>query len=313
MNHNFTSFLLLILSGLFLSPTLVADQITGSKTIATNFDLQGHRGARGVFPENTIPAFLYALDLGVTTLEMDVVVNAEGTVYLSHEPWFSAEICSQPDGRKVTKKDEKELMIYTMSNDVVNSFDCGSRGHSDFPQQQAMPLSKPTLNDVFDAVESQLAESGRAPVRYNIEIKSSADGDGITHPEVAEYARLLYELVQQNKLVERTSIQSFDTRALEATRALDSDISIVFLTDNINGLQKNLALLSFKPNIYSPRYSRLCKKKIKVAHAQNILVIPWTVNKEKAMRKLIGWGIDGLITDYPELGLRVLTEMHQTQ
>lgn len=277
------------------------------------FDLQGHRGARGLFPENTIPAFLYALDLGVTTLEMDVAINAEGSVILSHEPWMSAKICSHPDGRKVKKSEAENLKIYTMSDADVAGFDCGSRGHPGFPEQKAMQVSKPKLVDVFKAVSLRSAETGREPVLFNIEIKSAPEGDNVFHPEVDQYARALYDVLQQSGVLERTSIQSFDPRALEAAHLIDPDVSLVFLVENRKSFQKNLSRLSFTPDIYSPNYKRVKKNMLEVAHQQGIRVIPWTVNKEKAMRKLIALGVDGLITDYPALGIRVLAEIQQEQ
>jgi len=277
------------------------------------FDLQGHRGARGWWPENTIPAFLYALDLGVTTLEMDVVINAEGNVYLSHEPWMSAEICSHPDGRKVKKSEAESLKIYHMSDEDVAGFDCGSRGHSDFPKQQVLQVSKPKLIDVFKAVKLRSAETERAPVLFNIEIKSAPEGDNVFHPEVDQYARALYDVLQQNDVLERTSIQSFDPRALEAAHLIDPDISLVLLIENPESFKENLSRLSFTPDIYSPNFKRVNKDMIEAAHSQHIQVIPWTVNDEKDMQKLIALGVDGLITDYPDLGVRVLADIQQEQ
>jgi len=277
------------------------------------FDLQGHRGARGLLPENTIPAFLYALDLGVTTLEMDVAINAEGSVILSHEPWMSAKICSHPDGRKIKKNEAESLKIYTMSDEDVAAYDCGSRGHSGFPKQQAMPVSKPKLIDVFKAVSLRSAETGREPVLFNIEIKSAPEGDHIFHPEVDQYARALYDVLKQSDVLERTSIQSFDPRALEAAHLIDPDVSLVLLIENRKSFKENLNRLSFTPDIYSPNYKRVNKDMLEAAHSQDIQVIPWTVNTEKGMRKLIAMGVDGLITDYPDLGVRVLADIQQEQ
>jgi len=277
------------------------------------FDLQGHRGARGLLPENTIPAFLLALDLGVTTLEMDAVINADGNVYVSHEPWMSAKICTHPDGRKVGKQEEKSLKIYTMNDAEISDFDCGSRGHPDFPGQQAMKVSKPLLSDVFEAVSLRLAETGRETVLFNIEIKSTPQGDGVFHPGVNQYARALYDVLKEYGVLDRTSIQSFDPRALEAAHKIDPDVALVFLVENLKSLQKNLKRLSFTPAIYSPYYKRVNKKMLESAHAQNIKVIPWTVNDEKTMRKLVALGVDGLITDYPDLGVEVLAEIQQGQ
>jgi len=273
------------------------------------FDLQGHRGARGLLPENTIPGFLLALDLGVTTLEMDAVVSAEGSVFLSHDQWMSAKICSHPDGRKVKQSEEKGLKIYAMSDAQVRSFDCGSRGHPDFPRQRAMKVSKPLLSEMFAAVRSRAAQSGREPVLFNIEIKSAPQGDGIFHPPVDQYARALYDVLKQYGVINRTSIQSFDPRALEAAHDIDPDIALVLLVENKLGMQENLDRLSFTPAIYSPDYKLVSQAMIGAAHKQSIRVIPWTVNDEKVMRKLVAQGVDGLITDYPDLGIRVLAEI----
>ncbi len=289
----------------------------GFNTSLAVIDLQGHRGARGLLPENSIPAFLHALDIGVTTLEMDVAINADDHVVVSHEPWMSAKICSHRDGRVVTEEEEKTLRIYAMSDVELAGFDCGSRGHPDHPDQQAMPVSKPLLSDVFTAVAARAEATGRdarfGQVSFNIEIKSLPEGDRIFHPEVMEFASALHDVVKQHQLVEQTTIQSFDTRALEAMHAIDPHISISLLVENGDGLQQNLERLSFVPQIYSPDYQLLDRDQIDAAHALDILVIPWTVNDEKTIRELLGMGVDGIITDYPDLGARVLAEIQQGQ
>jgi glycerophosphoryl diester phosphodiesterase len=297
----FTLFCCLIL-------TAIADQPAATEIANRAFDLQGHRGARGLLPENTIPAFLRALDLGVTTLEMDVAINAEGHVVLSHEPWISAKICSHPDGGNVTEDEEKRLRIYAMSDEEVAGFDCGSRGHPDFPRQRAMPVSKPLLGDVLQAVATYSSASGRAPVRFNIEIKSRPEGDRVFHPEVREYATILYKVLQEYDIIERTTVQSFDPRALEAMHRIDPQVSTSLIISNAHGIKENLALLSFVPDIYSPDYELVDEELIHAAHARNIQVIPWTVNDADTLRKLLFWGVDGLITDYPDLAVEVLSE-----
>ena len=288
-----------------------ADPAVASSRQLTKFDLQGHRGARGLLPENTIPAFLRALDLGVNTLEMDVVINAQGNVFLSHEPWMSATICSYPDGRIVRPEESKRLNIYKMSDEEVRGFDCGSRGHRGFPRQQAMRVSKPLLHEVFDAVSLRTKETGREPVRFNIEIKSRAEHDGVFHPAVEEYARVLIMVLQQHDVIGRTSIQSFDPRALESAHRIDPEISLVLLVENELSFQENINRLSFKPDIYSPHHARVNEVLIEAARANEIRVIPWTVNDEQTMRKLITLGVDGLITDYPDLGLSVLASIER--
>jgi len=280
-------------------------------------DLQGHRGARGLMPENSIPAFILALDLGVTTLELDVAINAEGNVVVSHEPWMSAKICRHGDGTAITEEEEKTLRIYAMSDAEVASFDCGSGGHPDHQQQQSMRVAKPLLNDVLLAVASHAADTDHdakfGQVLFNIEIKSLPQGDRIFHPEVMEFAGILHSLIEEHQLIEQTTIQSFDTRALEAMHEIDPDISIALLVENQQGLAHNLSLLTFTPQIYSPDYNLLDQAQIDAAHAQSILIIPWTVNDAASMRDLVAMGVDGLITDYPDLGVRVLAEIQQAQ
>lgn len=283
---------------------------TGPVSGLPAFDLQGHRGARGLLPENTIPAFLHALDLGVTTLEMDTVINAEGHVVVSHEHWMSATTCSHPDGRHVSENEQQNLLIYGMSDLDVAGFDCGSRGHPDFPRQRPMPVAKPLLRDVLVAVashaEAHPGHAGPGAVRYNIEIKSLPEYDGILHPPVTEFADLLYRLLEEFEVLARTTIQSFDVRALEAVHLQNPDVSTSLIVDNQDGLPRNLVRLSFKPDIYSPFHGLVDQHEVDAAHAQNIRVIPWTVNEETGMRKLISMGVDGLITDYPDIGVRVL-------
>ncbi len=274
------------------------------------FDLQGHRGARGLLPENTIPAFLHAFDLGVSTLEMDSVINAEGHVVVSHEPWMSATICSHPDGSAVTANEQRGLRIYAMTDRQLATWDCGRRGHPDFPRQRPMPVAKPLLSDVFLAVaahaKATASRGRREPVRYNIEIKSRPEHDGIFHPAVSEFANILYRLVHAFGLTGRTTIQSFDPRALEAVHAIDRQISTSLLVANQDGIEANLARLSFTPAIYSPAYSLLDRRQVETAHVLDMSVIPWTVNDRKTMLELIALGIDGFITDYPDLGMDVL-------
>ena len=316
-----TAILVLLMGSLFTGP--IPDEVpqhiiahehdAPSKTVLTGFDLQGHRGARGLMPENTIPAFLHALEIGVTTLELDVAINADGHVVVSHEPWMSARICTHPDGRDISEEEERSLNIYTMDDEQVSAYDCGSLGHPDYGSQRAMRVSKPLLSDVFQAVAFHESESGQDPVFYNIEIKSRPEGDGIFHPGVKEFANILYQEVSGHGVLERTTIQSFDTRALEAVHEIDMDVATALLVDNDEGLQSNLNRLSFTPDIYSPYFELLDEAQISSAHAQNIRVIPWTVNHADTMQKLLDWDVDGLITDYPDLAVEVLTVTQQDQ
>lgn len=271
------------------------------------FDLQGHRGARGLMPENTLPAFIHAFELGVTTLELDVVLTRDNEVVVSHEPWFSAEICSHPDGRPVTEDEQHGLNIFTMNYAEAASFDCGSRGNPRFPGQAAMKVSKPLLREVLTIIEAHEVASRPTPIRYNIEIKSRPSRDRLNYNSIEEYAQSLYDVLTSHGVLARTAVQSFDPRSLEAMKRIDPGVELVLLVDNTDGFSENLGHLSFKPEIYSPNFELVDRALVDQAHELGIRVIPWTVNDEDRMRELISMGIDGLITDYPGRAQAVLS------
>lgn len=265
------------------------------------FDLQGHRGARGLRPENSIPAFLLALDSGVTTIELDVVITKDKQVVVSHEPWMSASICLQPDGSAITKgDDQKQFNIYQMNYEDIRGFDCGSLGNERFPEQVKMRVSKPLLKDVIVAVEDHIKSYSQYEVDYNIEIKSSPDGDGKFHPGVDEFSDLVYKLIDEYLPMERVVIQSFDFRVLQYWHKKYPEIRLAALVENIKSVQTNLANLGFSPAVYSPYYKLLKKEDVDYLHKQKIRVIPWTVNEENEMLSMRGLGVDGIITDYPD-------------
>lgn len=272
----------------------------------TGFDLQGHRGARGLMPENTIPGFLEAVDLGVTTVELDVVVTKDHRLVASHDPWFDPRICSTPDGVPIPESEKYRYRIYGLTYDEVVRFDCGRRGHPDFPRQRPVPASKPLLADAITAVEARVGELGLRPVRYNIETKSRPEGDGELHPAPEVFARLLYDEVRRLGVLERTTIQSFDVRTLRVVRALDPTVSLSLLVENGLGLERNLEILGFTPEIYSPDHHLVDAVLVLEAHARGIALIPWTVNDRDEMERLMDLGVDGLITDYPDIGREVV-------
>jgi glycerophosphoryl diester phosphodiesterase len=269
------------------------------------FDVQGHRGARGLRPENTIPAFLVALDSGVTTLELDVVITKDKQVVVSHEPWMSPSICLDPSGNTIPEKSEKKYNIYQMTYAEVKQFDCGSKGNEKFPEQLKMKITKPLLSDVIIAVDVHTKNYTQYEVDYNIEIKSSPEGDGKFHPSVQEYSDLVYKLVDQYLPLERVVIQSFDPRVLRYWRETYPAIRLALLVENLKSVEANLNELGFNPSIYSPYYKLLSKEKVEYLHHKKIRVIPWTVNEVSEMLSIKGMGADGFITDYPDRARKI--------
>lgn len=285
----------IFLLGLLISTSVIAQVYT------PKFDLQGHRGARGLRPENSIPAFLFALDSGVTTLELDVVISKDKQVVVSHEPWMSAAICLQPDGAAITQGDDQKLFnMYQMNYTDIREFDCGSLGNERFPEQVKMRVSKPLLQDVIIAVEEHIKSYTQYEVDYNIEIKSSPDGDKKFHPGVEEFSDLVYEVIDKYLPLERIVIQSFDFRVLKYWQKKYPGIRLAALVENNKSVETNLKNLGFTPAIYSPYYQLLKKEDVDYLHKRKIRVIPWTVNEENEMLSMRGLGVDGIITDYPD-------------
>jgi glycerophosphoryl diester phosphodiesterase len=274
--------------------------LTTSGQYIPKFDIQGHRGARGLRPENSIPAFMLALDSGVTTIELDVAITKDRQVVVSHEPWMSSAICLDSSGNGYTEKEEKKFNIYQMTYDDIARFDCGSKGNEGFPQQQKIKVSKPLLRDVIVAVENHIKSYATYEVDYNIEIKSSPEGDKKFHPQVEEFSDLVYQLVDEYIPLDRLVIQSFDFRVLKYWHRKYPDIRLAALVENTKSIDANLQDLGFKPSTYSPNFKLLSREKVNYLHQQKIRVIPWTVNEISEMLSLKGMGVDGLITDYPD-------------
>lgn len=275
-------------------------QLMMAQIYTPKFDVQGHRGCRGLLPENSIPAFLTALDSGVTTLELDLAITRDQQVIVSHEPWMSAAICLTPDGQSLSAKEEMKYNIYQMSYNEVKQWDCGSKGNERFPEQKKMKVYKPLLSEVIVASENHIKNISRYEVDYNIEIKSMPEGDGKFHPTPQEFSDLVYQLIDQYLPWNRVVIQSFDFRVLKYWHERYPEVRLAALVENKKTVDENLKALGFRPAIYSPYYQLLSKNDIVFLRGLGIRSIPWTVNEVEAMQQLKEWKVDGFITDYPD-------------
>lgn len=268
-----------------------------------DFDKQGHRGCRGLMPENTIPAMIRAVDLRVTTLEMDAVITKDGQVVLSHEPFFNHEITTKPDGSFVKEAEEKGLNIYSMNYTEVVKYDVGQKPHPRFLKQQKMAAVKPLLTSVIDSVETYCKEKNLQPIYYNIETKTTPATDNIYHSKPAVFVEALMKVIHQKGIEERVIIQSFDFRTLQYLHQKYPSIKTAMLIEDFDkrSLQEQLSALGFSPTIYSPHYLLATKQRIAECHQKNIKIIPWTVNDATEIQRLIADSVDGIITDYPDL------------
>lgn len=288
---------------------------------AAAFDLQGHRGARGLAPENTLAAFERALDLGVTTIETDVVVTRDDVPVIAHDPYVNPDFARGPDGAFATGRD---VLIRTLTLAELQRFDVGrlnpgGRYAKQWPEQQAVDGQRyPTLAELLRLIKA----SGK-PVRLNLETKLSPERPTAT-PDPATFARLVIDVLREEDFLERTTLQSFDWRTLAAARAYAPGIATSCLTivspdfDNVTGAlgrpsrwTDGLALAAFDNSVprlveaagcgtWSMQFRNLTPAAQAEARALGLKVLPWTVNDPSDMARLLDWQVDGIITDYPD-------------
>jgi glycerophosphoryl diester phosphodiesterase len=265
-------------------------------------DLQGHRGCRGLMPENTIAAILHSIDLGVTTLEMDVVITKDKKVILSHETFMNPEISTPPMGKQFSSPKDKSYNIFQMTYEEVLKWDVGMKIHPKFPSQKKMPAIKPLLSDVIAAVEEYVKANHLKPVNYNIETKCAPSTDGISHPAPDAFVALLVDVITKGNVSKRTTIQSFDKRSLQVLHQTHPSIKTSFLIDASNKKTPDelIAELGFRPSFLSPAYALIDEKYVEACKKVKLKLIAWTVNEEKDIEKMASLGVDGIISDYPD-------------
>lgn len=285
-------------------------------------DLQGHRGARGLAPENTLAGFAHALGIGVSTLEMDIAVTADGVVVVSHDPALNPDITRGPDGRFIDPPGPpiRSLTLAELRRYDVGRIRPGSRYAALYPQQQPVDGERiPTLAEVFALVR----RLGADHVRFNIETKVFPDRPHLTVPAEEMAARLAAVLAEEG-MEGRVIVQSFDWRVLAWFRAHRPQVTLAFLT-SAHGGADTVSPRQGRPSpwlagadpaafagsiprtvaeaggrVWSPDHRGLTQAEVGEARALGLAVIPWTVNDPLTMERLIDWGVDGIITDYPD-------------
>lgn len=270
-------------------------------TTSHQIDIQGHRGSRGLMPENTLPAFEKAIDLGVHTLELDLAISKDRKVVVSHEPYINSLFCLDTLGNEIDPKTDKTYNLYKMNYQEIKKFDCGTKKFLRFQEQQKIKTHKPLLSEVFEMVKAK-----NSKVKFNIEIKADPKYDDIYTPKPDEFVRLVLELINDYDVFELTNLQSFDLRILEEVKRQAPKMKVALLVDESEVIEDKLSRLSYSPEIISPSYKLLDKKIVKNLHAKNFQVIPWTINTVEDMQLMINYGVDGIITDYPDRLIKLL-------
>ncbi len=250
---------------------------------AAPIQVHGHRGARAVRPENTIPAFEYALDTGVDALEMDVAVTKDDVLVISHDPELNPEICRGPSGSKVIRE---------LTFDELRRWDCGSLVNPRFPRQQTVPGTR------IPALEEVLALAPRGNFLFNIETKIFKDKPQYT-PAPERFAELLLRAIDRHKLRQRVIVQSFDFRPLVVLKKLAPDIRVAALDEDETLGDFVRVARSAGARIISPEKGMVTPPRVVAAHDAGLEVIPWTANTPAEWDPLIASGVDAIITDDP--------------
>lgn len=266
-----------------------------------HIEVHGHRGARGYYPENTITSFIEAIKMGVNALEMDVVISKDLKVVVSHEAWMNPVFCTHPDGKEVEKNSKKKYNLYKMNFTEILKYDCGKRGNAEFPLQVAVAEHKPLLSDVITKADNYTREHRLPSVKFNIEIKTEeGEKDDSFNPDPKKFVALVYKEIKKNSITWRCNLQSFDVRILRQVKKQAPEIEIALLVENKNSFESNLSHLGFMPNTYSPEFILVDETLVKKVKEKNMRIIPWTVNETKDIQKMIGLGVNGIISDYPD-------------
>jgi glycerophosphoryl diester phosphodiesterase len=260
--------------------------------------IQGHRGCRGLYPENSIPAFEHALNLGVRVLEMDVCLSADGQVVVSHEPYMNARYASHPSGNPVLKEEESRLNLYQIPYSEIKRFDVGSRGNASFPEQKKVSTCKPLLSEVLALGEAFRKKTGEA-IYYNIEIKSEPSEYGHSQPaSIKDFSDRVQRVIRAHVANPFIILQSFDFAVLAYYHQVYPEVRLSALVES-ESPQYTLDVLGFTPAIFSSSYQHLTPEMIQFCHSKGMQVVPWTINSTEKMQQFEAWGVDGIITDYP--------------
>ena len=307
-----------------LARWLAGAALLGASTLAAAFDLQGHRGARGLAPENTLAGFERALAEGVTTLELDIALSADGVPVIVHDLALPADMARDAQGQWLRAPTPlvRSLSVAELQTHDLGRVRAGSRTALDFPQQQPHDGERlPTLAQLFERVTAL----GANAVRFNIEIKTHPDKPQDTAaPD--EFVSAILASVRQAGMARRVTLQSFDWRGLKLAQQQAPDIPTAYLTIDTRdanntkapawtgGLQRadypSVAHMvqAAGGRLWSPHHAGLSEAAVRQAQQLGLKVIPWTVNEPADMQRLLDWGVDGLITDYPDRARALMRE-----
>lgn len=272
-------------------------------------EVHGHRGCRGLRPENTLPAFLHAAALGVEVLELDVVISQDQQVVVSHEPWLMARLGRGPQGQRISTAQERDYNLHQLPYATIRQCGVGEWPHPDFPAQQPVPSYRPLLREVFQQAAAAQQQAGRPALRYSVELKSSPAGDGIFNPAPSVFVDLVVAELRAAAVVPQTTLLSFDARILRAARQAYPELALCLLIEDYLPPAATLfAALGFQPETLGPDFHLLSAELVAELrlHYPTLRLVPWTVNTPADLRLVRSWNVAGITTDYPDRLLQLL-------
>lgn len=272
-------------------------------------EIHGHRGCRGLLPENTLPAFLHALTLGVDVLEMDVVISQDRQVVVAHDHWLSARLGLGPAGVLIDPHTEQQMRLYAMPYAEIRQCPVGIFQHPLFPEQRLVPTCRPLLREVIQATTHACQQLGRPLVRYAVEVKSKPSGDGILHPPPFSFVELVLDELAREQATSCTTILSFDHRILQATRQAAPQQPVCFLLEEIRPLWSLFDQLGFIPEVFGPAHWLLTSDMLHFLRSSypSMRIVPWTLNSVAELLIALEWQVDGITTDYPDRLLGIVS------
>jgi glycerophosphoryl diester phosphodiesterase len=253
-------------------------------------NIHGHRGFRGKYPENSIKGFIEAKKVRVDAIELDVVVSKDFQLIVNHDPWL------KPGHFMINKTGEvpeEKVNLFEKTVEDIHQYALGTKRNLDFPQQIPFPHQIPTLEEVVNHSELQ-------NTFWNIEIKSEEKWYDTYQPQAQVLAQLVFDFIRKEGLEKSCLVQSFDTTFLNELKKLKPSYPLGFLVKNKKSFQENIKNLDFTPEYFNPNKVMVDEKMISEIHAANVKCLIWTVNDLKRAKQLIDWGVDGIITDYPD-------------
>ena len=290
-------------------------------------DLQGHRGARGLLAENTLPSFALALQAGVSTLELDVVVTRDDVLVISHDPALNPDITRNAQGHFLSNKgpDIRQLTFEQLQSYDVGRINPASRYAQTFSAQKDQDgVRIPRLKDLFEMVKAQ----GHSQVKFAIETKITPQRPDQT-PDPERFVQLLLQEIKEHGMSERVQILSFDWRTLQAVQKTAPGMPTVYITAQLAALD-NLGIKAGQPSAWTAGFQHaqhgsvpkmikaaggthwssfwreLDAQKVREAQSLGLKVLAWTVNDREIMGQMLDLGVDGLVTDRPDIAIELL-------